>query len=400
MNEERIPIGEATVLVIRNVAGHLELRGGQEEELRVRAGGELQIDAGDEEIALTCSGDCVLALPTSLNLRCEAVHGHAQIEDLTGAVTGDAVDGHLRLRNVGPVRLAAVRGNLDAEGVSGDLIVDSVGGGLRAAGMRGRIAASIGGDLSVRDLDGSVQAEAGGDARLDFVAIGVAQNTVSAGGDIVCRMPAEASATVSLQCGGRVYVQGPIALQPQAAGAAHFVLGEGEATVELRAGGDIRVRARTGFDEVGADGDVGASEDFSWRIEQATQQIAAQLEGQLGVFARQIEERLIESGATEEIAARVQEKVQSALRRAETNIANALRHVEKQAQRAEERAARLEAHQMRRQTAWPAAPPPRGPRPAAVTPEQRMRVLNMLNDGKITVEQAEQLLAALAGKGD
>jgi len=205
---------------------------------------------------------------------------------------------------------------------------------------------------------------------------------------------------MSLQCGGRVYVQGPIALQPQAAGAAHFVLGEGEATVDLRAGGDIRVRARTGFDEVGADGDVGASEDFSWRIEQATQQIAAQLEGQLGVFARQIEERLIESGATEEIAARVQEKVQSALRRAETNIANALRHVEKQAQRAEERAARLEAHQMRRQTAWPAAPPPRGPRPAAVTPEQRMRVLNMLNDGKITVEQAEQLLAALAGKGD
>ena len=54
---------------------------------------------------------------------------------------------------------------------------------------------------------------------------------------------------------------------------------------------------------------------------------------------------------------------------------------------------------MRRQPAWPAPPAPPGPRPTPVTPEQRLRVLNMLNEGKITVEQAEQLLAALGGKG-
>ncbi len=43
-------------------------------------------------------------------------------------------------------------------------------------------------------------------------------------------------------------------------------------------------------------------------------------------------------------------------------------------------------------TALPPAPDP-------VSPEQRMKVLHMLNQGKITVEQAEQLLAALGGKG-
>ncbi len=86
-------------------------------------------------------------------------------------------------------------------------------------------------------------------------------------------------------------------------------------------------------------------------MEQAAQQITGQLEGQLVALARQLEAKLTESGAGDEIAARAGE-VQAAMRRAENNIANALRHVEKQAQRAEERAARMEARQMRGRPSW------------------------------------------------
>lgn len=399
MKEERIAVGEATVLILRHVAGNLDIRSGEEQDLWARTSDDVQVDAAGSEISLSCTGDCALTLPAGLDLQIDAVHGHAQIQDVAGAITGDSVKGHLQLRRIGPVQFRSVHGNLDAASVAGDLVIDNVGGDLRADGIHGQLTARVGGDLSVRNLDGAIQAAAGGDARLDFASLDAAEHSVSAGGDIVCRLPAGADASVRLQCGGRVHVQGPVGLQPEAPGILQFVLGDGEAALSLTAGGDIHFRTQPASDDEFAGGDAGARQEFARQTEEAAQQIAGQLEGQLSALARQLEAKLHEAGAGDEIAARVQEKVQSALRRAETNIANALRHVERQAQRAEERAARLEARQQRRQPAWPEPPARPGPRPAPVSQEQRMKVLHMLEQGKITVEQAEQLLSALGGKG-
>ena len=399
-NEERIPIGEATVLILQHVAGHADIRAGEdgeEREIRVVAGDGLQIDATGDELSLSCQGACTLTMPANLDLRCVAIHGHAQIYGIAGAITGDAVDGRLLLRHTGPVQLRAVGGDLDADDVAGDLIVDKVGGDLRTVDVRGTLATDAGGDIIANGIEGVVRASAGGDARLTFVSLTQAEHSVRAGGDIVCRLPADADVAARLRCGGRVRVYGQIALQPEGAGAVRFVLGDGAAALDLKAGGDIRVGFQYAPGEEMSD-DSGIGHEFARQMEQAAQQIAGQLEGQLVALARQLEAKLTESGAGDEIAARVQEKVQAAMRRAENNIANALRHVEKQAQRAEERAARMEARQMRGRPAWPEPPPP-PPRPAPISPEQRMKILHMLNQGKITVEQAEQLLSALSGKG-
>ncbi len=398
-NQERIPVGEATVLILQHVAGHADIRAGEdgeEREIRVVAGDGLQIDASGNELSLSCPGACTLTMPASLDLRCVAIQGHAQIYGIAGAITGDTVDGRLLLRHTGPVKLRAVGGDLDADDVAGDLLVDKVGGDLRAIGVSGSLTGTAGGDITAGGLEGAVRASAGGDARLTFASLTQAEHSVRAGGDIVCRLPADADVAARLRCGGRVRVHGQIPLEPEAGGEIRFVLGDGAAALDLKAGGDIRV----GFQVAPGEeiGDAGIGQEFARQMEQAAQQITGQLEGQLVALARQLEAKLTESGAGDEIAARVQEKVQAAMRRAENNIANALRHVEKQAQRAEERAARMEARQMRGRPSWPEPPPP-PPRPEPVSPEQRMKVLHMLNQGKITVEQAEQLLAALGGKG-
>ncbi len=415
MKQERIPLGEASAVALHNIAGSLDIHVAQERELWVRTSGDLQVDHAGDTITLSCTGDCTLTLPADIRVQWDNVRGHAHIQGVTAPITGNSISGHLQIHdtgpiqvqivsghlqadNTGPIQVHAVHGHLHARQVAGDLLADHVDGDLRADDVQGQVKAAAGGNLVLRNIDGAVQAEGGGDARLKFALAAETPYAIRAGGNILCRLPADTDAAVHLRCGGRIRVQGPIGLQPEAAGVLQFVLGEGAGSLDLTAGGDIRVFTQwaPGDDTLGdspLDDDM--RQEFARQTEQAAQAIATQLEDQILSLARQLETKLNESGAGEEIAARVQEKVQTALRRAENNIANALRHVEKQAQRAENRAARAEARQQRHRPVWPEPP---APRPAPVSPEQRMQVLRMLEEGKISVEQAEQLLAALGDK--
>ena len=336
-NEERIPVGEATVLILQHVAGHADIRAGEdgeEREIRVVAGDGLQIDASGNELSLSCPGACTLTMPADLDLRCR--HSGPRPDPWHRRRHHRRYGGRPSLlRHTGPVKLRAVGGDLDAESVAGDLIVDKVGGDLRAVDVSGAIAASAGGDITASGIEGALRASAGGDARLTFASLTRAEHSVRAGGDIVCRLPADADVAARLRCGGRVRVHGQIPLEPEAGGEIRFVLGDGAAALDLKAGGDIRA----GFQYAPGEeiGDAGIGQEFARQMEQAAQQITANWKANSSL-ARQLEAKLTESVQAMR-SRRVQEKVQAAMRRAENNIANALRHVEKQAQRAEERAA-------------------------------------------------------------
>ena len=134
--------------------------------------------------------------------------------------------------------------------------------------------------------------------------------------------------------------------------------------------------------------------------------MATQVEQQVLNLTRQLDERLATLGGGEEIAQRVQEKVQAAMRRAEEAIAESVRNAEvrnaeRRAREAERTAVRVERRHGRHDPAiWSFATPPAPPRPPKpqtppVSEEERLMILRMVSEGKISVEQAEQLLAAL-----
>jgi hypothetical protein len=96
----------------------------------------------------------------------------------------------------------------------------------------------------------------------------------------------------------------------------------------------------------------------------------------------------------------VSRRAQEAARRAEQRVQAATRRTEEQIRQAAER-------EMRRADRFggfapmppaPPAPPQPFQRSAPVSEKERLMVLQMLQEGKVTVEQAEQLLAALEGR--
>jgi hypothetical protein len=183
---------------------------------------------------------------------------------------------------------------------------------------------------------------------------------------------------------------------------ASFVLGAGEATLNLRAGSDITLAGLT-FEELGdllADMGVDFGVDFSARAAEFGQQIAAQIEAHVGAVAKQIDEKFAQFGSGEDFAARLQERISAALRKAEEKVNEAMRNAETRAKEAERRAAEAERQRGRGGAwagSWQTPPPPKPPKPPRppVSEEERMMVLRMVSEGKLSVEQAEKLLAAL-----
>jgi hypothetical protein len=165
--------------------------------------------------------------------------------------------------------------------------------------------------------------------------------------------------------------------------------GAGEAQVTLRAGGDLSLRLAGGA--AGEEVAAGWSESLGEQIEA---QIAAHL-GELNL------DHL------------VHHEVEKALHQAEKEIAKAQQRIERETARAEERAQRaqekaaraaqrVQERMARRARKW-GAPSGEGffgrPEPARRAPkvpeEEQLAVLRMLQEGKISTEQAEQLLKAL-----
>jgi hypothetical protein len=121
------------------------------------------------------------------------------------------------------------------------------------------------------------------------------------------------------------------------------------------------------------------------------------------------------------VDASTQRKIDQALRKAEQEIAQAQQNLERETQRAQERAQRAQEKAAkaarraqeriaRRSRSWGfdanigpglfGPPHPRHharPKPPGASAEEQLAILKMLQENKITVEQAEQLLKALEG---
>lgn len=163
-----------------------------------------------------------------------------------------------------------------------------------------------------------------------------------------------------------------------------FTLGEGGAAVEVRAGGDITLTDRPAEPEPIAE-ELDRRED-AW-VAARDRRGHPSWSGGFG-FDR-----------TSAWADMISRRAQEAARRAEQRVHRSMRRTEEQIRAAAERdMRRVDMQAGFGHPFQPPAPPPPPPPPSPVTEQERLVVLQMLQDGKITVEQAEMLLAALEGR--
>jgi hypothetical protein len=372
--------------------GDLDINGGRRGELAVKGyGGEedLEILQDGEHFTITSQSRCKIGCPRGTRINLETVSGDLRVQRLEGEITIGTVRGDTQLKEVGTSSLQAALGDVRVRAVSGDLRLEQVGGDMSVRGVEGMLACpQVGGDLSAAYLEGGLEATVGGDTALktDFAPGCTYQLTT--GGDASVKFPTNANARVEITARGDIDPNVDWTEVEQSRGRLQGRVGDGEAEVTIEAGGDVSLRSRS---------DSGAFV-FSFTLED--ENLEADFETMADELERNIEAHM--AHLNEELNDKLSRIDYEAVRR------KAERAAEKMRRKAEQAAERARMQADRAQRRWermggePRAPhaprPPQAQRQAEpVTEEERLMILRMVQEGKISTDDAARLLEALEG---
>lgn len=377
MPVERLDLGQTPLLEITCYA-NLDVRGYQTDETRLESDAtSLEVTPTESGVRVESYANCTVRLPENGSLHAFEVSGGLRVKDLLGAVDLESIKGSCYLRRTGPVRLGESFGELRIRETDGDVTVGSVHGSFTMRDVRGaaRIE-SITGDLLLRDIAGPIEVgEVYGDAALRTT---FPPDTVSrlgkVTGDAVIRIEGEDGARFILGRGVRTV--NPPSKVP--------VMEEGDSRIVIVGNG----RADIVIDQVNAltikhsgEADTEASFAYSFALGHDISEHLADITAEIEAQSERLEANL---SATSD---RVRRQV-------ERSLSIARRQVEAAQRRVEQEAARGGRGRVDVSFAFGEEKPPKDP----VSEQERLAVLQMLEQGKIDVKQAEELLAALEGR--
>lgn len=382
MLKKTLQAGSASKVRITSVPGDLRVTGWDRDEISAKTDGDkLDLNFGGDEATVACDSDLILSIPHRLPLEIEAVSNDADVRELTSGVALREIHGDLALRMVGASAIGTVMGDMDAResgpltledlradlsvrGGKGNLVVKSVDGDVSLHEMQGDVdLQSVKGDLYVRGVNGNLNARVEEDAVLYLQPTEERAVSIFAEGDILLHMSARASAALTLSAGSAedIRVEMPGVPKRDGSNPRSVVLGGGGAAIKLEAEGDVMVTSRESDWASAAEFDFGSS----WPL-------------------------------PVDFSERINRRVQEATRRASDVSRRASERAGEAARRAEEHMRRLHGRRFVFNWSGGRGNPPVPPT-EVVTDEERMTILRMLQEKKITSEDAEKLLSALEG---
>lgn len=321
--------------------------------------------------SLAADSDCRVILPFSVTVTIEKVGGDASVKNLSHRLVIGKVGGDLHLQMVEGASVESVSGDCVLQQATGAVEINRIGGDLLAELSGSLIASSVGGDAKVMGGGGELQLRTGGDASLKFSDPALPEVKVHAGGDIDVLVPANATGMLEMMAGGEdIEVHAAGQDFESETGNASIPLGEGGARVMLTAGGDITVTDR---------------QEENWEFDEDLNT----MDDHWDDFGIQIEQGIREGLKS------VQESVRMATQQAaragqiaEEKMNQAMRHLEERGITAGRKRKVVGFSFGDADNTTPA-------KAAGASDEERMIVLRMLQDKKISVEEAEKLLNAL-----
>jgi hypothetical protein len=434
---ERISLGENNSVLVR-AAGDVCIRGWDQPDLQALCDRGRLVHTQQENgvVYIVSKSDLCISVPFSTAVRVEHISGDAYISGLGGRLDVLKVGGDLAVERCAQMDAAVVGGDLLLRDIAGAVTIQKVGGDLTGETLSGGLTVEqVGGSASFQAGIGALRLRAGGDLKFYLPTGGSEEVTLKAGGDIEIYVDSGFSARLELSSGAHD-IEIDVADQRLDIEQEAYTgtLSDGQRMVRARAGGDIRMS-----DDDWDEDDLG--DDFDDLAEQWDD------------FSNDLEEE--EGDRIADIEDRVRRRAEEAARRAEERVREAMERVERQNRRRQDVFSRFG---IRWGNFWPntlegkkievpdikipaihvpsidmkipeinipamnlnpfGAEPPETPAPpsAPVAPvmpepaspearaggkvsnEERMQVLKMLREHKITIEEADELLRALGGE--
>jgi hypothetical protein len=362
-----ISAGKSPRIKIDSIDGDLSVVGWEGEDILIKTDeDELTLKQNGEEVVLSCTDDVSLRIPKEASLFIKRIGGDAALRGVMGNVEIKEIDNDLSIREVGFVTIDTIKEDFSLRGAKGNLYVKKVGGDVSIRDVEGNVTLdSVADDLALRGARGDIKVNVGEDVvvYLEPKADGV--YSVVAGEDILLVLHPDTNATLNLH-GDQIDIDWLGIENDEDVIERGVILGDGSAKITLNAGGDIRVTSDANAGNSAEEFGNFAGMNFDW------------------------------SGFGERISRQVEQATARAAKRAEEAARRVERHAERQARR-------WKGNVKMGRWNWDfgpghgRVPTPPSPPSEPVADEERMAILKMLAEKKITAEQAEQLLNALEG---
>lgn len=371
-------------LVIQSIGGDLRVRGYGGNGLRIE--GESLVLANETPLEVTCGGDCDIQVTEQAVVTVHQVSGDAKITNLANQLVVNNVEGDLIVRHIiNPVTVRNTQGDFVAKHVEGNLTVQNVVGDAQIQHVTGDVTIeNIGNDLEIRDVDGAcICNNVNGDLEIRMEFHPGQTYRFGAMGDIDCVVNRDNPVTFHVMSGIELAIDSDEleATIETEGGIQHIRIGEG--------GADVYIQACDTFTLTNNEANYGGGFNFDFQVN---------LDEQMQELNRKINERL--SGLGQIIDATTQQALEQVSRRFRgRNFEEDIqRHTERAARMAERHAERAHRHTERMQRFSKRRREPDADPWEPATSQERLLILKLVEEGKITVEEADKLLQTIEGK--
>jgi hypothetical protein len=356
-------------------------------------------------VYVTVNAACRLSVPRQSLIEIERGMGSVKVENISGSISVEKVLGNLVLIDVGKVEVGKVGGNFSVRKAAGAVRVEKVAGSLTIDDVQSLACEKVGGTCTLRNIQGECRVEKAGGNCLAQGLAGTAE-LAKFGGSLKAR---GITLVRDIKVGGNIELVGcrftnDLGLYAGGNIAVALVEDGQGLSVKIRSGGHkIKIKA------LGEDIEHKGGE-FEHQIGEGQRTITMNAGGSVSItdapkagedFIGDLSDRFtFEESAFSEM---IQDRIDSATRRAEAKVRTAEIRLGQIQERVEKRRGfkvDLGFGDQADQTSPPTPDQPVPPitRPAGkkgATDEERLMILKMLQDGKISVDEAETLFKAM-----
>lgn len=406
MADQIIPLDDISRIDFLDISGLLHISGWNREEIRIKdMGDEVQHQKKKTILKISNSDDVLISIPHNLEVKVESVSNDVNINGLRGKLDIKSVSGDLVARDVNFLSVDSVSGDLIASRIQGDLQVKSVSGDSLIDNVQGQVELKdVSGDIQIDTVGSGIDVNAGGSGTIDFHPVPWQAYRIQVSGDLSVTLPTDASAELSIESGTREITIFPGKLDIISnEEKMEYTLGEGGPSILLSAGGKVFIidneftvltGLKMNLDDLGSLA-AGFTNDTSDYIRGSLDNLEEELRHSLSGLSETFKEIGLSEENLRELGVQIEETSRKAAEKAEVAAIKAQARVEKKIAKVRRKA--LQARDKTKQFDLNKFLDAEADK-KAVSESERMMILEMLQNKKISPEEADDLLKALEGK--